>query len=678
MTITDFPMDLSRWTYLHVSTSGGAVAWTTEAYVGYWDVGTGQQRASLWWLQAGPQRVAVVPGAVTVLSLSRSAGADVGPYDRWATWTASSSGLAPAAGQGSMLGSPLDAWASATPVGSPAFGIVTGEGSYTEVPTTGWYTWVAGSDAVAATAVPQLSAAVVGAIGSAGYLLMTYQVSRSQLPDDSGLRVALSKIGGTSSTVVMADSRAASTGWRTPTSYGISGSRTAIPDHTSNGAQQLVLRTGARVTARVPLGVAGVSAVAMSGAYTLYSVASTPPSYVVRWADPHGGIHLVTRTGTTKIAQDGTLSAYQTTDGWVWLRDESAPPSRTNPAKIVRPGGATVATSTQHIWLSAGRLVVQFGSRLIVTQTATRSSRSIALGGRQCDQMSGLVLACRDLRTRQVLTLDTGARTLAFRPVSGISLPEPVAPLGAPTAFVGRMLATPMNADPRNGAVTTLRIGPLPTVNRILAPTRVLGPWSVTPIVSGNGRQCYAWDTQWSFTDPVRSLTLMLRDPRGHVVRVWRSSTADGWWRPSMWCPTTSSAAGTYRWTLTGTSAYGAVRNVTGTTTATGTVIVRHMYPAKVTIAIPTTARAGSTVTVTGRLLRADVVKPMARRTLTLWRSLSWTGWAKVGSGVTSSTGSVVWRVPISRTMLYQVRYEGAPDLESRASPRTLVTVRTG
>jgi len=484
----------------------------------------------------------------------------------------------------------------------------------------------------------------------------------------------LRRVTTTGTTALMSDERAVTGGWPLMAGFGVSGSRTAIPDYVSGGRMELVLRDRWTVTGRIPLGTLGVSEVAMSGPYTLYSI---PPavgggSSTIRWSNVSGRTQLVTTAGTAHIAQDGSLSAYQTTDGWVWLRDENAPPSRTNPVRVMRPSGTSVAARTHALWLSAGHLVVEVGTTLLVTDLARRTTRAIASPW-VCDQMTGSVLACRDLGARRILTLDTSAARLAFRTVPGATLSSD--PWWTPTAFAGRLLVAPLGIDPASGGTTTMSVAALPPANRDVSPTRVLGPMSpYGNVVSGSKGVAFGWCPTGSFTDPVTSYTLTLRGPSGKVVRTWKGSAPDGEIRAGCWWPFPPTAIGTYRWTLTGRSAYGAVRDARGTGVATGTLRVIRMVPTAITVAAPGQVVAGASATITARLVLTGGRVPVPGHRLDLYRKIGGIHWVRVATATTDRNGYAVWHVAAGATSRFQVRHEAT--ITRSESQSAVVTIR--
>ena len=671
VTVADLSGSGAQWTALVAATSGGAVGWTEGAIDGYWDAVTGAQRTTATRIGT-PMTVVVQPGTVSVLGYSPYF--TPGAYDLWSTWTSTPTGLVPASPAPGPVGQLRASWSSATPTGGPALGLLTVTGNDTFAATTAWWTWPRGSAAVEAVAAPGTSATVIGAVGSLGHLLMTYQTGRPDLPSSTGVTVVLRKVTPTGTTALMSDQRAVTGGGPLGAGFGVSGSRTAIPDYVADGRMELVLRDRWAVTGRVPLGTLGVSEIAMSGPWTLYAV---PPAtggapYTVRWTDAYGRTQLVTRAGTTHIAQDGPLSAYQTTDGWVWVRDENAPASRTNPVRVMRPAGRSVAMRTQAIWLSAGRLVVEIDGSLLVTDMARRTTRSIASPW-TCDQMTGHVLACRDQTAGRVLTLDTAAPRLVFRAVAGATLPGD--PWWTPTAFVGRLLAAPSGTDPATGATTTIRVAALPTANRDSTPTRVLGPLAPTGnVVSGSKVVAFGWCPAGSFTDPVSSFAITLRGPSGKVVRTWKGSAPDGAIRASCWWPFPPTALGTYRWTLTGTSAYGAVLDAKGTGAATGTFRVVRMEPTAIPVTAPARVVAGTSATITARLVLQGGGAAVPGHALGLYRNVGGNHWRQVATATTNRSGGVAWHVKVDGTTRYQVRHEATITRSQSAS--VIVTIR--
>lgn len=680
VTVVDFASDpryaSARADDISVATSAGAVGWSVDATVGYWDAGTGPLSAPCApcgtpSVQRGA--VALFPASVQLVDSGFVAPAP------WQAWTVGFGTLVPAPDSSASASVLHLLWPSATATGGAAFGglaVSLGYSADMHSPVADrWVLWSPGSAPTTPVAGPSTGAAVRSVQGSLGGLLTTYQ---SAVPTGTrganGTVAWLRQVRDGSTSPLFGVQRAVPVGqFGLETGYGLGYPWSAIPEWTDNATkQELVLRTGQYVRGRVPLGTVRIRAIAQSGPITLF-VAGT----VLRSTDAYGATSVLSRSATPRIAQDGVLSAYQTTDGRIWLRDINSPITRSNPRVVAWPCGRASVACTQRLWLSAGRLVVQYtassGHRLLVVDTTRRTSRTVALGNNPfCDAMSGRVLACRNAVTGRVVTLDTGATALVFRPVAGAIL-APGA-ISTPTAFVGRRLARPTGIDPQTGRPTTVTIATVPLANADRGATRLLGPIGART-VSGGRTMCVGWSPQWSFTDPVSSFTVTLRNPANRVVRVWKGSSADGVIRGVWWCPTTASPLGTYRWTLTGRSAYGAVRDVTGTTTAAvGSLVVRRMYPATVTIAIPRTTTPAGTITVTGRLVRTDTRLPVAGRVLTLWRSYSSTGWALVGDGVTNARGTVVWRTVVPRTMYYQVRYAGAVDLAGAASARTLVT----
>jgi len=586
LTLADFAGADVPADWVAATTASGSVGWAYGTTVGYWDrvVGTLRTTAahSTTW-----QRpiVAVIPGAVALVGFS--ADGVPGWNDVWLTWTASSAGLTRLDLPPSLAGSsPAVIWSSATTTGSPAFGLIRELDIDTNALRSVWSSWVPGGPDTTVLTAPSAAAGINHAEGSLGTLLMTYQTGPYFPGLGNHVSVVLRRIGSTSTPVVFTVTQAVGVWYSGRTSYGVSGSRTAIPEYVgSETRRQIVLRDGAKVSGRVPLGSAEIRTIAMSGAYTLFATdgAADPISSLVRWAGPDGVTHLVTKSGTTKLAQDGSLSVYQTPDGWVWLRDENSPVSATNPRKVVRPPGKSAASRTSRIWLSGGELVVSYyrndrypvGNRLLVADLARRTSRDIPVAW-LCDDMMGHLLACRDPGTGGLATLDVGARTLAFRPVVGATLP-----VGARVApeltFVGRLLARASTIDPHEGWATTMTIAALPLTNRDVSPTRVLGPWNATGTTLTRGRTAGScWAPVWSLTDPASAVTVTLRDPNGRVVRTWHGASPDGVIRGVSWCVSPTAMTGTYRWTLTGRNAYGPIRATLGNAAPTGTFRVRR------------------------------------------------------------------------------------------------------
>jgi len=584
VTLADFVGSGATPADVAAATASGSVGWSYGDTVGYWDAVTGTVRTtvSTW---GSPVTITVMPGALSLVWASGFT--SPGWNDVWRTWVPSVGTLAPLSLPATFEGSsPALVWSSATTTGAPAFGLIRVLDFDTPALRSVWSSWVPGGPDTLVLPAPSAAAGINHAHGSVGTLLMTYHTGLTGPPGANNMSVVLRRVGPTSTPVVFTDTRAVETLWSGPDpGYGISGTRTAIPEYIGTTArQQIVLRDGARITGRVPLGSAEIEAMASSGAYTLYATRAAGALFsVVRWTGPDGVAHLVTKTGTTNLAQDGSLSAYQTPDGWVWLRDESAPVSATNPRKVVRPPGTSAASRTSRIWLSGGELVVSYyrndrfpvGDRLIVADLARRTSRDISVAW-SCDDMTGHVLVCRDLDTGLVATLDIGARTLAFRTVVGATLPVG-ARFDPELTFVGRLLARASTIDPHEGWATTMTIAALPLPNRDVSPTRVLGPWNATGTTLARGRTAAScWVPVWSLTDPASAFTVTLRDPTGRVVRTWHGTSPDGVIRGVSWCASPTAMTGTYRWTLTGRNAYGPIRATLGNTLPTGTFRVRR------------------------------------------------------------------------------------------------------
>jgi hypothetical protein len=434
--------------------------------------------------------------------------------------------------------------------------------------------------------------------------------------------------------------------------------RSALPETSG----QVVLRDGARVTGRV----AGYpTTVSTSGPYTAMTFIGIGSA--TTWVVGPTGQRLATLAGASLAVQDGTRTAYQLRDGSLWVRDVTAPVSSTNPRKVASPCGGKSAC-VDRLFLSGSRLVATAKGRLVVVDVVRRTTRSVALGARTCADMSGPVVLCPLYTPYPGVgqTIDTSASRLVFR-----SLPGGV----VATLFAGRLVGWAAAPDPATLMATRVGLAPLPVTNGAIGRPRVLGPWSPYGDVLSTA---YPWRPQLSVTDPLTSWTLTMRSASGRVVRTWTGRAADAEIRGIVWNARDSHGralpVGTYRWTLTGTSRYGAPVATTGSGTATGTVRIVRQTRAALTIAATSVFTRYRVATITSQLRRAGSTTGIANRYVTLWRRVGTAAWHQIDSGVTSATGRIAWTTRVSATSQYQVRHPADP--VARAALSAVVTVR--
>ena len=660
------PTGSGPWDVAYLTTSGRAVAWTgawpSPSLIAYWDAAGGVRSAEVD-TPEGFTALSVAPGAVAL----EFEWQDGGPWTMFLVPSAAT--LVP------VLGSPpsgLQVWTSATATGATAFqGVLSeyGDGSASypwSVKFTSWVSWALGDTSLRTVAPGQalIGSPMRSALGSSGSLLQTYWPAPNRQTlvvrdlDSAGsalvstTNAALNKDGGYPANTRSDD-------------LSLSGGRSAIPEYIGTSfSTRLVLRDRGAVTGRVATPVYRVST---SGPFTAYlsSLAA-----VVRVVGPNGALAAATAAGTPGvdlIAQDGARTVYATQSGALRLLDTTTPTSATNPRLLPNPCGTPSAGCLHRIMLSGRWLVSDVrwssgGHRLVVLDLVTGRVRRWA-GAEYCTQMSGPVVLCG------TGTVNVSARTLTLRALPGNA---------QATLLAGRLYGVQSRVDPLTGYPTAVTLSPIPAANGTIGPPRILGAWSQYGAVLSTR---YPWRPQFSVTDPLTTWTLTMRSSSGRVVARWSGRAPDRELRGIAWNGRDLSGhqlpAGTYRWTLTGTSRYGTPVAVLGSGTPTGIVRILRQSRAYITTVAtgkPTaTTPAYRTVTVTARLRTARGTA-VPGSLLTLWRRGSNGTWSQIDAGITSSVGAVVWRFPVSTNGVYQVR--NAADPRAVSVVGTAITIR--
>jgi hypothetical protein len=558
--VTDFGTGFDPRASLLTSMDRGAIAWWRQdnSELGYRELGQSPHLVTFAMQPADSLTLSVIPGAIAIVSAN--------PYESW-QWVP---GVGAPVASATLFVNVMSPWS--TTQGTPAFSSDSVIDADLDVD---WVSWLPG----AATGTPLVSRSpvygvTVNAVGTNSQL--GYQ---AVLGSDSGIDSYIRSVGSTSTSVVVHDPNAL---YQTspPAPYlggqaiALSGSRSVVLHENADGSEWLILRNGTKVTHRVKVGPDLID-FAISGPLVAYSSVKSGSKVI----GPDGSTVITLPKGLRAVAQDGNSTAYMTQDGSIYVRDDYAPISKTNPRKVVNKCAA-IANSfcRMQLQFSAGYVLATdiTSNRFIYKAYDIAHKTQRTLPNAYAD-VNGTTVLLRELgrdplpSTLHISTLDLAKKSAAPIAVvdSQITDPGPV--------FAGHKLVWATSTDAVAATRSeTLSIAPLPAAADSIGHPRLRGVWSAhgqtLSLKSG------AWSPQMAVSDQLTSWTLTMRNSHGAVVRVWHGTTKDGSINGVSWNGRGPNgrevAIGKYTWTLTGTGPYGGPLATSGSGAASGRVVV--------------------------------------------------------------------------------------------------------